>query len=69
MLTLVTLVKDISSGTTYGEGFTNGARSIYISRSSELRWISLIDIPLLETGFTNSLRLCLKFGTFSKFKP
>lgn len=54
-----TLVNDISSGTTYGEGFKNGARSMYISKSSELRWMSSIEIPLLETGFTNSLKLCL----------
>lgn len=58
---MVTFVKDISSGTTYGDGFTNGARSMYISKSSGLRWISFIDNPLLETGFTKSLRLCLQF--------
>lgn len=55
----VTFVNDMSSGTTYGDGFKNGARSMYISRSSGVKWISWRDIPLLETGFTNSLRLCL----------
>ena len=29
-----TFVKDMSSGTMYGERFTNGARSMYISKSS-----------------------------------
>lgn len=58
---IATFVKDISSGTMYGEGFKNGARSMYISKSSELRCISSIDIPLLEAGFTNSLRVCLEY--------
>lgn len=48
-----TLVKDISSGTIYGDGFKNGTRSMYISKSSELKRISSIQIPLLETGFVN----------------
>lgn len=56
----VTFVNDMSSGTTYGDGFKNGARSMYISRSSGVKWISRRDIPLLETGFTNSQRLCLR---------
>lgn len=55
----VTFVNDMSSGTTYGDGFKNGARSMYISTSSGVKWISRRDIPLVETGFTNSLRLCL----------
>lgn len=55
-----TFVKDISSGTIYGEGFKNGARSTYISKSSELRFISSIHIPLLETGFANSPESCLE---------
>lgn len=55
-----TFVKDISSGTIYGEGFKNGARSTYISKSSELRCMSSIDIPLLETGFANSAESCLE---------
>lgn len=35
---------------------------MYISKSSELRCMSSMDIPLLEAGFTNSLRLCLEKG-------
>lgn len=30
----LTLVNDMSSGTMYGDGFINGARSMYISMSS-----------------------------------
>lgn len=56
----VTFVKDISSGTMYGDGFKKGARSMYISMSSEVRCISSIDKPLLEAGFTNSLEVCLE---------
>lgn len=63
----VTFVNDMSSGTTYGDGFKNGARSMYISRSSGVKWISWRDIPLLETGFTNSLRLCLRKRVAIKF--
>jgi hypothetical protein len=51
---LRTFVRDISSGTIYGEGFKNGARSMYISKSSDVRCISSRHIPLLETGFANS---------------
>lgn len=56
---IVTFVTDISSGTMYGEGFKNGARSRNISRSSELRYISSMDNPLPEAGFTNSFKVCL----------
>ena len=52
---IATFVKDISSG------FKNGARSMYISMSSEVRCMSSMDIPLLEAGFTNSLEVCLKY--------
>lgn len=55
-----TFVRDISSGTIYGEGFKNGARSMYISKSSDVRCISSRLIPLLETGFANSPESCLK---------
>lgn len=55
-----TFVKDISSGTIYGEGFKNGARSMYISKSSVLRRISSRHIPLLETGLANSPESCLE---------
>jgi hypothetical protein len=34
---------------------------MYISKSSELKYISCIDNPLLEAGFTNSLKVCLKY--------
>lgn len=57
---LHTFVRDISSGTIYGEGFKNGARSMYISKSSDVRCISSRDIPLLETGFANSPESCLE---------
>lgn len=35
---------------------------MYISKSSELRCISPIDIPLLEAGLINSLGVCLEFS-------
>ena len=63
----ITFVKDISSGTMYGEGLTKAARSMYISKSSGLRCISLMDNPLLEAGFTNSLKLCLKHSGSIEF--
>ena len=65
---LHTFVKDISSGTIYGEGFKNGARSMYISKSSELRCISSIHIPLLETGFANSQESCLEIKKGHQFR-
>lgn len=66
---IFTFVNDISSGTTYGEGFRNGARSMYISRSSGVRWMSSIVNPLLDTGLTNSVRLCLQHGKPTNHQP
>lgn len=59
---LLTFVNDMSSGTTYGDGFKNGARSMYISKSSEVRCISSMHNPLDETGLANSLKLCLEIA-------
>lgn len=50
----------MSSGTTYGDGFKNGARSMYISKSSEVKCISSMHNPFDETGLANSLKLCLE---------